>query len=263
MAKRNNTSKLKNEINKEILEHELKKKPTYLKMSTKEERFRIDFNENLKLNEKQQNLVEIINKNKITIVTGPWGTSKTFTACYAALEQLKKHNYSKIVLITPIVEVGDSVGFLPGLEGKFAPYIERFTSNLCEMIDDKELGKLMADKVIEFKPSQFLRGGNIRNSVVVVDEVQGFDYKELITIITRMNNSKIILCGDSKQNDTHKSMVAIEFLEELLHDIPECANFKFVKSDIMRDPLLIQITDRYEDMEASGRLDKFKTKNKN
>lgn len=67
--------------------------------------------ENLKgvqLRQSQKKYTNTILENQITFCTGPAGTSKTFTACYAALLLLAKKQISQIVLCKPIQEAGES-----------------------------------------------------------------------------------------------------------------------------------------------------------
>ena len=52
------------------------------------------------------------------------GTGKTYLAVVYAVAQLKKGNFSRIVLTRPAVEAGENLGFLPGdLKEKVDPYL--------------------------------------------------------------------------------------------------------------------------------------------
>jgi phosphate starvation-inducible PhoH-like protein len=56
--------------------------------------------------------------------------------------------------------------------------------------------------IIEFHTTSYLRGTTIDNAIILVDEVQNQRYVELRTVLTRTgDNSKVILCGDTKQDD--------------------------------------------------------------
>lgn len=224
-----------------------------------EKRKLIKINQNIFLTDKQKGLLSEIENNKIITITGGPGTGKTFLSCYAAIKMFIDGKIDKIYLTTPIVEVGNSLGFLKGsLSDKTEVYIEKFTSNFEEIIDPKVLGQLMTDKVIEFKPTQFMRGSNYSNCVILADESQNFDGHELMTILTRLKKGKIILTGDKKQADISTRFVATEFLRELLDGIPFTYYFEFSKEDNMRDPILIQIAERYEKMEAEGKIPRNK-----
>lgn len=115
------------------------------------------------------------------------------------------------------------------------------------MLEGKDFKQLWDEKIIEFKPAQFLRGRTIKDSYIIIDEFQNFDYKALKTIITRLGrNSKLIFCGDTKQNDISKKYLAIDAIKFILEPIALCESFEFNKKDIVRDQLLIDIVDRFE-----------------
>jgi phosphate starvation-inducible PhoH-like protein len=52
--------------------------------------------------------------NDITFCVGPAGTGKTFLAIAEALYLVLSKKMRKLVLTRPVVEAGESLGFLPG-----------------------------------------------------------------------------------------------------------------------------------------------------
>ena len=62
----------------------------------------------------QCHLVNGIRKNDICFGVGPSGTGKTFLAVACAVAALENEEVSRIVLVRPAVEAGESLGFLPG-----------------------------------------------------------------------------------------------------------------------------------------------------
>lgn len=156
------------------------------------------------------------------------------------------------------------MGFLPGTkEEKINPYLESFLTNFETILEPGSVGNLMNQNEIEFKIVQYMRGANYKNIVLIVDEVQNFSIKELMTIVTRLNKgSKIIFCGDTRQNDINKKMVAIEHFKKILgyeadilsssnncKPVPSVKFFKFKNEDILRDPILSIIVENYDNME--------------
>jgi phosphate starvation-inducible PhoH-like protein len=211
----------------------------------------------IKLTDKQKTVLKLIQTNKIAVISGAPGTSKTFIACYAALQLFKDGKYDKIIITKPTEVVGGTeLGHLPGtLEDKLSVYIESFIDCFSDIIEGKELKELIDLKQIEYKPVQFVRGRTFKNKIVIIDEIQNFDLKSLMALITRFGTgSKFILCGDENQNDISFKYVAINLFKEILHGIEGVGMFEFEKSDIMRDPILIEITDRYEQMKLEGKL---------
>ncbi len=210
------------------------------------------------LTKKQKELIRILHNNKIVTVTGPPGTSKTFVACYAAIQAFKAGKCKKIILSKPteILSGTKDPGALPGtLEEKMAVYAESFFDAFDEILEGKDFKSLWLSKIIEFKPAQFLRGRTIKDAFIIVDEFQNFDIKALKSIVTRLGrNSTMIFMGDTKQNDINKKYVAVDIFNEIIEPIKDCCIFKFDRSDIVRDKILIDIVDRFDLFEDQGKL---------
>jgi len=100
-----------------------------------------------------------------------------------------------------------------------------------------------------------MRGRSFNNSVTCLDEAQNANWKQILLFVTRMGRgSKVILAGDVSQHDIDKDMLALTGFADMVKDIPGVAIFKFEREDIMRDPILIEITDRYEQLKYSGQI---------
>lgn len=210
------------------------------------------------LTAKQKDLIKILNNNKIITVTGPPGTSKTFVACYAAIQAFLAGKCKTIVLSKPteILSGTKDPGALPGsLDEKMAVYAESFFDAFDEILSRKDFKHLWDEKIIQFKPAQFLRGRTIKDSFIIIDEFQNFDIKALKSIVTRLGrNSTMVFMGDTKQNDINKKYVAVDVFNQIIRPIKGCSTFKFDRSDIVRDPILIDIIDRFEEFEDKGEL---------
>lgn len=218
---------------------------------------------NVSLTKKQEEFHQTILKNKITVATGYAGTSKTFTACYTCLQALKEKTFSKIILCKPTEIVGDSeIGFLKGtLEEKLAVYKESFVSNFNEIIDEKDVKMLFDSNKIEFKPVNFIRGTTMKDSIIIIDEFQNFDINQLMAIVTRLGkNSKMVFIGDVRQSDINKKYLAVNVFKKVLEGINSIQMFEFDKTDIIREPILIEIMEKYEQMELAGEIGISKTK---
>lgn len=211
----------------------------------------------IKLSKKQKELNDLIIKNKITVATGPAGTSKTFSACHAALKLFKDNKCKKIIITKPTEIVGSTdIGFLPGtLDDKLAVYKESFIGVFSDIIEGKDLKYLMDNLLIEYKPVQFIRGSTWKDSIIIVDEFQSFDIKALMAIVTRLGKgSKMVFVGDVNQNDINQKYLAVNIFKQILDGIKGTAIFEFDRSDIVRDPILIEITDKYEKLQSEGKL---------
>lgn len=218
----------------------------------------------IKLSDKQLELYKGMESAVITTVTGPPGTSKTFTCCYHAIKLLKKGEIKKIILTKPLETSGEDIGFLPGTErDKVAPFLNSFMDNLKDMVDGNYLRQLFDSGIIEFVPVAFMRGRTFKDAFIILDEAQNLDIKQLMTFITRFGaNSKVAIIGDTNQNDIGKRYVAMEyFIENILGQDESIFNFKFDRGDIVRHPLLIKIVDNYEKAVAKGDMPETKKRN--
>jgi phosphate starvation-inducible protein PhoH and related proteins len=221
----------------------------------------------VKLSDSQEDFKELIMNNTITFGVGPAGSSKTFTACYTALQLLREGKYEKIILTRPIQESGEELGHLPGeLDAKTAVYAYAFWDTLNQIADAREISHLKNNNIIEFRPLAYMRGTTMRNAVMILDEAQNLDFRQLMLYVTRLGaNSKIIITGDASQHDIRLEQVGLLAFTKMIDGTMEgmsaiegVAVHHFSNKDIVRNPILIQITERYEQLKADGKLPKNK-----
>ena len=213
------------------------------------------FNE-VTLTPNQKILHEKIINNTITFVYGPAGTSKTFTVCYAALKMITEKSIDKIIITKPVEESGERLGFLPGtVEEKIGPYFESFFCNMSEMADPLFVESLVQDKTIQCRPLAHMRGATYNDSIMILDEAQNCTYEQLILFITRLGeNSKMIIAGDVTQRDIEKKKIALPDFIEMYKNIEGVGVHLFTKEDIVRNPLLVKLTEIYEDWKDKKNL---------
>ena len=168
------------------------------------------------LNEEQKLAKQLIIDNQIVIVTGRAGSGKSLVCAQAALDFLMKKQCNHIYVTRATIEVGSSLGFLPGdLEDKFNPYLEAFQENLEKCYDKVKIQELVKAKKVVAYPVQFIRGKTI-DDVLVVEEAQNLSKGEMLAILTRLGKTgKIIINGDSEQNDTKNSYTGLSYVIEL------------------------------------------------
>jgi phosphate starvation-inducible PhoH-like protein len=116
-----------------------------------------------------------------------------------------------------------------------APYAE-IVQNLFERRD--AYGILKQKGQVEFMTSSFVRGLTFDNAIIIVDECQSMTMHELDSIMTRVGeNSRIIFCGDTKQDDLVKSKYDTSGLATFLRVINNMRSFAkvtFKPADVVR-----------------------------
>jgi phosphate starvation-inducible PhoH-like protein len=213
-----------------------------------------EYEKYIHLTEKQKEFSQIIENNQIIICTGPAGTAKTFVTMYTSLKLLSMKEFDIVITTKPIQESGEKLGFLPGdINEKISPYMESFILTLEKIIGKQETKVLVDKGVIEARPLAYMRGSTFDRSIMILDEAQNCDLRQLILFVTRMGEtSKIIICGDVEQSDIAKSQSGLLEFIEIIKNIKGISSFTFSREDIVRSKILIEITDSYN---------KWKTKN--
>jgi phosphate starvation-inducible PhoH-like protein len=221
---------------------------------------KIDYKEYLnsvRLSEKQKQFFDVIEKNTITIATGPAGTSKTFTACYAAIKHLSSVvPLDKIIITKPIVEAGENLGFLPGsVDEKISPYMESFVTTFHKIVGKPMFEKLKEVDRIEMRPVAYMRGSTFNNAFMILDEAQNMNFHQLMTYITRLGeNSKMVICGDVSQHDIKHNLVALPDFQKMITNINSIGTFTFQKEDIVRNKIIVDIVEKYEEWKEKNMI---------
>lgn len=194
---------------------------------------------------------ELIN-NEITICSGPAGVGKSFVAMRAAIDLLidENNSYEKLIIVRPAVEAEEKLGSLPGnLEEKLDPYIFPSYYLLNKIIGKESREKLKNNDVIEVFALAYMRGMNIDNSILIFEESQNCTPSQMKLLLTRIGfNSKFFISGDVEQTDRYKDKTQSGLYDALrrFKDIDRVGVFEFENKDVIRNPLISKILDRYE-----------------
>ena len=194
----------------------------------------------------QERYVAAIRRHAITFGLGPAGTGKTYLAMAMAVAALKRHEVSRIVLTRPVVEAGESLGFLPGtLEEKLDPYVRPLYDALFDMCEIEWAHSLIEQGVIEIAPLAFMRGRTLGDAFVILDEAQNTTPDQMKMFLTRMGfASRFVVTGDTSQRDL-RGEGGIESARRVLKDIRGIAFVDLGASDIVRHTLVAEIVDAY------------------
>lgn len=191
-----------------------------------------------------------MNKNEIVFGIGPAGTGKTYLAVLYASNLLKHQQIKKIVLVRPVVEAGEKLGFLPGdLKEKIDPYLIPLYDCLEDCFGKDHLNKMMEKGVIEVAPLAYMRGRTLDNACIILDEAQNTTLMQMKMFLTRLGfNSKMFITGDISQIDlVNKRDSGLIEASKILNDIDGIKFIYFTKSDVMRNPLVYKIIEKYEE----------------
>ena len=201
----------------------------------------------------QKRYVDSIRKNTITFGVGPAGTGKTYLAMAMAVAALKRKEVGRIVLARPVVEAGESLGFLPGtLQEKLDPYVRPLYDALFDMTDMERGNSLIEQGVIEIAPLAFMRGRTMNDAFVILDEAQNTTPEQMKMFLTRLGfNSKFVVTGDASQKDL-KGASGLDHARRVLAGVDDIAFVDLDRNDIVRHTLVARIVDAYNAAASAG-----------
>ena len=203
----------------------------------------------------QIKIVELISKKDLVFVIGPAGTGKTYTSVALAVKFLKEKKVKRIILTRPAVEAGENLGFLPGdMNDKLDPYMQPLYDALREMIPKEKLKKFIESGTIQIAPLAYMRGRNLDDAFVILDEAQNTTHSQMKMFLTRMGkNAKFIITGDPGQIDL--PMKIVSGLKEailILKEINEIGILYLNEKDVMRHKLLKKVINAYKTIEIQN-----------
>lgn len=165
---------------------------------------------------------------RLITVSGPAGSGKSFLTLAAAWERLERGHFDRIVITRPMVDVGTSLGFLPGtLEEKVKPWGGPIEDNLRAIVQvpSQDEGRgggggamrrgvqrnprafdakawLEMENRLEIVPLTYIRGRTFRRTVVILEEAQNIERGPLKVLLTRLGEGSIcVVVGDRSQID--------------------------------------------------------------
>jgi len=197
----------------------------------------------------QKIYLQSLEKNEVVIAVGPAGTGKTYLAVLYAVSQLKKNIIKKLILVRPVVEAGEKLGFLPGdLKDKIDPYLIPLYDALNDCLGKENVERLMEKGIIEVAPLAYMRGRTLDNAFIILDEAQNTTNSQMKMFLTRLGfNSKMIITGDVTQIDLpNKDNSGLIEAVELFENIKGIGIVYFNRHDVMRNPIVYRIIQKYE-----------------
>lgn len=197
----------------------------------------------------QAEYIQSMREKNMVFCIGAAGSGKTFLAVAEALRLLLTHKVSRIVITRPVVEAGESLGFLPGdLKDKITPYLRPLYDSMELVLPKDSVKRLLESESVEIAPLAYMRGRTLNNSVVILDEAQNTTKEQMKMFLTRMGeNSKAFVTGDETQVDLPKKVSSgLKHAVSLLEGIEEIAVNRLGAEDVVRNPLVQKIVKAYE-----------------
>ena len=204
----------------------------------------------------QKAYVDAMRRNTITFGIGPAGTGKTYLAMGMAVAALRRKEVGRIVLTRPVVEAGESLGFLPGTLGeKIDPYIRPLYDALFDMTDMERANKLLHDGIIEIAPLAFMRGRTLNDAFIILDEAQNTTPEQMKMFLTRLGfGSKMVITGDVTQLDLPRGVSGLKQVRQILEGMDDIAFCDFTGKDVVRHSLVANIVAAYNRAEVPGEV---------
>lgn len=138
----------------------------------------------------------------LKLLTGKHGSGKSMACITAAIQAVQEGKFEKIIFIRNNVQVKDTdnLGAIPGeVDDKMLPYVMPLADH-CGGVEGVKhlisLGKL------EVVPLGFLRGRDIKNSILYSMESENLTKEQIQLIMGRVaEGSQLWMDGDNKQRD--------------------------------------------------------------
>lgn len=156
----------------------------------------------------QQLAINLLNDPSIPVkvLTGVYGSAKTFFMINAALQCLEKGDKDKIIFVRNGLSpkgVPD-IGYLPGsaLDKTIV-----WAMPIADHVGGEDgLLNLIESKQLEVLPLNYIRGRDLKNAIIFSDESENLTPKVIQLLLGRVGeNSELWIAGDYRQSDLGKN----------------------------------------------------------
>lgn len=153
--------------------------------------------------ENQSIALDLLRKRQLVVLGGASGSGKTYLASTHAANEFLRGNIQQIVLIRPAEPLGKTVGFKKGSQReKLQPLMQTMLDDIAVVVGIPKMEYMLDNGQLILEALEDCRGRSYKNAVVILDESQNADLREMKAILTRLEDtSQLILCGDWAQKD--------------------------------------------------------------
>ena len=123
--------------------------------------------------------------------------------------------------------------------------MESYRDSINYILGKQDADWLFSTDFIRYEPLAYMRGRTFHDSMMILDEAQNADFRQLMLFISRMGkNSKVVVSGDVSQYDIERNKVALPNFVKMLEGINGVGSFElsdeereimntFVRSNVM------------------------------
>jgi phosphate starvation-inducible PhoH-like protein len=193
--------------------------------------------------------IQGMRSHDISFCVGPAGTGKTYIAIAEALHLILSKKMRKLVLTRPVVEAGESLGYLPGdLAQKINPYLRPLYDAMEALVPYEVIRRLEDTRAIEIAPLAYMRGRSLNDCIVILDEAQNTTKEQMKMFLTRIGaGARAVITGDTTQVDLPR-----RYDSGLLHALTILSKVEGIytaylnTADVVRNPLIKKIIEAYD-----------------
>lgn len=201
--------------------------------------------------------VNALKSSSLVFGVGPAGTGKTYLATALAISMLVSKQVRRIILTRPVVEAGESLGFLPGtLEEKVDPYLRPFFDAMNEMLGSDKVKLLQEQGAIEIAPLAYMRGRTLSDAFIMLDEAQNTTTAQMKMFLTRLGEgSRMVISGDISQIDLKRGQKSgLKDVLEVLEGLDGVEVIRFSDADVVRHQLVSRIVNAYDERDRQLKM---------
>ena len=199
-------------------------------------------------NAQQEVLFDMLDDKQSTVklVTGGFGCGKTMSLVVAALDAISKGRFEKIIWVRNNIEVKDTMplGSLPGDSyDKLLPFAMPLADH-CGGIEG--LQHLIEQDKVEIVHLGFLRGRDIKNSIILCSEAENLTKQHIQLLIGRVGEgSNLWMDADLKQRDktAFEKSAGLELMIERLKGQKLFGYIKLLKTERSETARLADLLD--------------------